>query len=125
MRTDARRAALGASLALALLCPAAAQAAFPAGNLIVNGDAEAGAAGPGNCDVSTQRPGWTVGAGTLGICRYSSANPGDYMAPTATGGERWFFFGGDLAEAWASQVVDVSVAAPEIDAGVAQADLAG
>ena len=108
-----------------------ARAAVPAGNQIVNGNAEAGT---GSSDSSTTAPvpipGWTT---TPNITEHtydpagSAAFP-DVNASAAIGGGNQFFAGGpdnstDNTVETATQVVDVSAAATEIDAGTITATL--
>ena len=103
----------------------AARAAVPSGNLIVNGNAESGT---GSSDSSTTAPvpipGWTT---TTNITEHtydpagSAAFP-DVNASAAIGGGNQFFAGGpangaDNTVETATQDVDVSTAAAEIDAG--------
>jgi hypothetical protein len=107
--------------AFALAAPSA-HAAFPAGNLVVNGDAESGAAPTGNCSDSAQRPNWTPVSGVLGSCAYGFN--GDFPpAGSVSGGGTYLFYGPSSSPVVATQTVDVSVAAAEIDAGKAQANL--
>ncbi|HWK26498.1 MAG TPA: hypothetical protein VNS09_08050 [Solirubrobacter sp.] len=107
-----------AALAATLLLAAPAGAEVPAGNLLVNGDAEAA---PGATDDSTQVPipGWTVDSTFTAV---SYATGSGFLTPENAaefGGGANFFAGGPGGEvASASQVVDVSRAAPEIDAGL-------
>ena len=115
----------------------AAEAAVPSGNLIVNGNAESGT---GSSDASTTAPvpipGWTT---TTNLTEHtydpagSAAFP-DVNASAAIGGGSQFFAGGPANGAGntvetATQNVDVSTAAAEIDAGgvtaTVSADLGG
>lgn len=110
---------------------AAARAAVPASNLLVNGNAESGT---GSSDSSTTTPvpipGWTT---TTNITEHtydpagSAAFP-DVNASAAIGGGTQFFAGGPANGAGntvetATQDVDVSTAATEIDAGTVTATL--
>src|ERR1700716_340680 len=116
---------------------AAARAAVPSGNLIVNGGAEAGT---GSSDSSTSAPvpipGW---APTTNFTEHtydpagSQAFP-DVNASASIGGGRQFFAGGPAngngnTVETATQDVDVSIAATEIDTGgvsaMLSADLGG
>jgi hypothetical protein len=97
-------------------------AAIPGGNLIVNPGAEAG---PGSTDSSTVSapPGWTVESSFTAVA-YGAPDFLTTADSAALGGGANFFAGGpDSAASAATQVVDVSVAAPEIDAGKAGATL--
>ncbi len=104
------------SLASALLLASPALGAVPGGNLVVNPGAEAAA---GAADSSTQAPlpGWTVES-TFTAVKYGSP---DFL--TAEDGARLdggtnFFAGGPGGDvSAASQTIDVSAAATEIDAG--------
>lgn len=109
----------------------AAPAAVPSGNLIVNGNAETGT---GSSDSSTTAPvpipGWAT---TPNITEhtYDPAGSGafpDVNASAAIGGGNQFFAGGpdnttDNTVETATQNVDVSAAATEIDAGTVTATL--
>src|SRR6476619_4780956 len=109
------RVTLG-TLAAALLFAAPAFGAVPGGNLVVNPGAEAA---EGAADSSTQipLPGWTVES-TFTAVKYGAPD-----FPTAEDGTRLdgganFFAGGPGGEvSAASQTVDVSAAATDIDAG--------
>ena len=95
---------------------------MPAGNLVVNPGAEAGAGSP---DASQQLPlpGWTVES-TFTAVQYGA--PGFLTAAdsTALGGGVNFFAGGPGgALGAATQVVDLAGAATEIDAGQVTATL--
>ena len=108
--------------AAALLAAAPAAAVVPAGNLLVNPGAEAG---PGAPDAVTQLPlpGWTVES-TFTAVNYGA--PGFLtLADSATlgGGTNFFAGGPGGALGAATQVVDVSGAAAEIDAGKVTATL--
>jgi hypothetical protein len=114
------------------VCAGAARAAVPAGNLIVNGDAESGT---GSADSATTAPvptpGWTT---TTNITEHTydpagSGNFPDVNASAAIGGGNQFFAGGPANGAGnsvetATQDVAVSTAATEIDAGAVTTTLA-
>ena len=133
MGSACRRLSLVAALAAGWLgvYGGPARAAVPAGNLIVNGNAESGT---GSSDSSTTAPvpipGWTT---TPNITEhtYDPAGSGafpDVNASAAIGGGNQFFAGGPGNGAGntvetATQVVDVSTAAAEIDAGTVTATL--
>jgi hypothetical protein len=115
------RLALGvAAIALALAAPAGAT--VPGGNLLVNPGAEAG---PGAPDASgiVAPPGWTVES-NFTVVQYGAP---DFLTAadgaTLGGGANFFAGGPSNAASAATQVVDVSGAAPEIDAGKVQANL--
>jgi hypothetical protein len=109
----------------------AAGATVPAGNLLVNGDAESGT---GSSDSSTTSPvptpGWTT---TTNITEHTydpagSAGFPDVNASAAIGGGGQFFAGGPANGAGntvetATQDIDVATAAAEIDAGTVTATL--
>ena len=129
------RVSLAALLAVGLLgvCGSAARAAVPAGNLIVNGNAESGA---GSSDSSTTAPApipaWTT---TTNLTEHTydpagSGNFPDVNASAAIGGGGQFFAGGPdngsagNAVETATQDVSVSTAAADIDADAVAATLA-
>jgi hypothetical protein len=108
--------------AIGLVAAASASAAVPGGNLVVNPGAEAGAGAP---DASQQLPlpGWTVES-TFTAVRYGAPDFLTAADSTALGGGANFFAGGPGgALSAATQVVDVSGAATEIDAGKVTATL--
>jgi hypothetical protein len=108
--------------AVALFAAAPAGAAVPTGNLLVNPGADAG---PGAADAVTQLPlpGWTVES-TFTAVQYGSPGSPTLADATALGGGANFFAGGPGgATSAATQVVDVSGAAAEIDAGKVAATL--
>jgi hypothetical protein len=111
-----------ATLAAALLFAAPAVASVPAGNLVVNPGAEAGA---GAADSSAQPalPGWTVES-TFTAVRYGAPDFLTVDDGARLGGGVNFFAGGPGGEvSAAAQTIDVTVAAPEIDAGKLSASL--
>jgi hypothetical protein len=109
-----------AAMALALAAPAGAT--VPSGNLVVNPGAEAGTGSPDASSIVTP-PGWTVES-NFTVVQYGAPD-----FPTATdsanlGGGANFFAGGPTNPgSAATQIVNVSGAAPEIDAGKVQANL--
>jgi hypothetical protein len=109
----------------ALLLPAApAAAAVPPGNLLANPGAEAG---PGAPDATTidPPPGWTL-VGSVTAVEYGSPESPTAADSAALGGGANFFAGGpDNAASAATQAVDVSGAAPEIDGGGVTATVSG
>jgi hypothetical protein len=113
---------LALAVVVAAVAAAPAHAAIPAGNLVVNGGAEASAGSP---DSSTILPpaGWTVSS-NLTAEQYGAPDFLTTADSAALGGGANFFAGGpDNAASAATQVIDVSGAAPEIDAGKVQATL--
>ena len=115
-----RLLAVVAGLALAAAAPAGA--AVPSGNLVVNPGAEAG---PGAADSVAQPavPGWTVES-TFTAVQYGAPSFPTVADGTALGGGVNFFAGGPGgATSAATQIVDVSGAAAEIDAGKVGATL--
>jgi hypothetical protein len=111
MRARLTLTAVGAALAIA--SPAAAE--IPSGNLLLNSGAEAaaGAVGTGIQVV----PDWNVQS-NFTVVQYDTP---DFLtnAQSLAWGGGWNFFGGgpSTAASSAAQAVDVSMAAPEIDAG--------
>jgi hypothetical protein len=108
----------------------AAQAAVPSGNLIVNGDAETGVGATDSSTVSpVPIPGWTT---TANFTEYAYQDTREFPTPSDSalirGGGQFFAGGPDAtgpnATESATQDVDVSGAAPEIDAGGVTATLA-
>ncbi len=115
------RSLLAALIAM-LLFPAAAFAEIPSGNLVQNPGAEAGA-GATDSDTVAPLPGWTVEASFTAVQYGAPAFP-TVEDGTRLGGGRNFFAGGpSSAVSSASQVIDVSRAAPEIDGGRVTASL--
>ena len=108
--------------AVSLFAAAPAGAAVPSGNLLVNPGAEAA---PGAADSVAQLPlpGWTVES-TFTAVQYGTSGFLTAADSTALGGGVNFFAGGPGgAASAATQVVDVSGAAAEIDAGKVAATL--
>lgn len=116
-----------ATLALAaLLLPAAsAAAALPPGNLLANPGAEAGPGAPDDATIDPP-PGWTA-VGDVTAVQYGAA--GGFPATgdsSALGGGANFFAGGPDGDAnAATQTVDLSGAAAEIDGGGVTATVSG
>src|SRR4051794_33563654 len=95
-----------------------AHAAIPGGNLLVNGDGEAGTAA--NTETTYLCPqSWTCGNhGTL--VRYGTTTFPSIAESARIGGGRAFFAGGptsDGGDSGIDQLVNLSAAAAEIDAG--------
>jgi hypothetical protein len=104
---------------LGALVAASPAAAFSSGNLIVNGDAEAGAASPdGNSAVDV--PGWMIENGfTIGMYGTVAGFPTAAQSATWNGGSN-FFAGGTPAsgdDTFAVQQMDLTPQAAQIDAG--------
>jgi hypothetical protein len=112
-----RRLAIGflASVMLAVV-PAAASAVVPVGNLLVDPGAEAGVGASDSSGVSVPE-GWTT-TETMTAVKYGASSFPTVEDGAAVDGGVNFFAGGPAAEASsATQTVDVSAAASEIDTG--------
>ncbi|MDM5180617.1 PEP-CTERM sorting domain-containing protein [Massilia sp. DJPM01] len=110
--------------ALACAAPASAGTAALGQNLIVNGDAEAGA---GSTDGSTVAvPGWNV-TDRLTSVQYGAG--GGFPTPSDAGpqnrGKNFFAGGVNTAASRAVQVIDLSALSGAINAGQSQFDLSG
>jgi len=130
--TTIRSAAAAALLFVALVLATSASGgsrAVPVGNLVVNGNAEDGPGATGDrLNTVVSPPGWTT-SGPFTVIAYDGgpdAN-GDFPLPdfaTKIGGGKNFFAGGNSSEdTSASQTIDLSSAAAEIDAGNVKAGL--
>jgi hypothetical protein len=117
------RIPLGAALAAAaLLAPASAGAVVPGGNLVVNPGAEGGTGSPDAGGV-VPPPGWVV-TGPFTVVQYGAPDFLTAADSARLGGGANFFAGGPTNPASAAaQTIDVSQAAPEIDAGRVTATL--
>src|SRR4051794_29732819 len=106
--------ALAVSTSALLVAALPASAAIPAGNLITNPGAEAGTTG------------WTL-TSTFEAVPYGFPGgfPDTSVSAAINGGDNFFAGGSDTALSTAAQVVDVSGAATEIDAGGVSANLSG
>ncbi|MEZ0069080.1 hypothetical protein ABIA32_005123 [Streptacidiphilus sp. MAP12-20] len=118
---------LGGLLALlgALLVTAhapAAGAATTSGNLIVNGDAEAGGFCTTDWGAATTLPGWTVESGSPNAVCYSA---GSFGLPSGGTPGQAFFAPGNQGDGAMTQTVDVSSAATAIDGGGVSYNLSG
>ena len=114
----------GLALAALLLPAAPAAAEIPAGNLLANPGAEAGPGAPDAVTIDPP-PGWT-NVGNVTAVLYGSPDSPTAADSAALGGGANFFAGGpDTAASAATQTLDVSGAAPEIDAGGVTATVAG
>lgn len=122
IRPLVRVAALAVVVALAGTQDAGA--AIPSGNLVLNPGAEDG---PGATDSSTvmEPPSWTT-SGALTAVQYGSAGGyPDFTVRDSVGGGVNFFAGGNSSGSIGDQAIDISAAAPEIDANDAYATLSG
>jgi hypothetical protein len=110
---------LATAVVTVLVAPA--HAAVPAGNLLANPGAEAGA---GAADSSTiiPPPSWTT-TGEFTAVKYETSGFPSTAVSSQIGGGTNFFAGGNVATSTGEQVVNVSVAQPEIDAGRVSAAL--
>jgi pimeloyl-ACP methyl ester carboxylesterase len=112
-----------AALAIAFASlPANAQGATPTGNLVANPSAEA-SAGTIDPNVATPPSGWTASAGLTAIRYGTEEFPPIAHAAQLRAGVNFFAGGLNVAESTATQTIDVSSAAAEIDANVAKATL--
>lgn len=121
------RALLG--LLVAAACALAANATpalatLPTGNLLQNGDAEAGTCSSDG-HTAESIPNWTTAGGLTVGCYSGLTGLPDSTVSTAIGGGNNLFYGNVNPSATATQTVDVSSAATEIDAGNIVADLSG
>ncbi|MFF7755427.1 alkaline phosphatase family protein [Streptomyces sp. NPDC007971] len=113
-----RGRSLGGLLALLgalIVCAPPGHAAGSSGNLIVNGDAEAGGYCTDDWASATTVPGWTTQAGGPDVMCHSVASfglPGDGSTPGKA-----FFGPGNFGDGSMTQTVDVSSAATAIDGG--------
>ncbi len=118
-----RRLGCSALLAIALASsPAIAQAAIPTGNLVANPGAEA-SAGTSNPSVVTPPSGWTTSAGFTAIRYGIEELPSIAHATQLRAGKNLFAGGPNVAQSTATQTIDVSSAAAQIDAKIAKATL--
>ncbi|MGK4578970.1 alkaline phosphatase family protein [Kitasatospora sp. HPMI-4] len=115
--------ALGGVVALlgALLVVTPAHAAATSGNLIVNGDAEAGYCTT-DWTAATTIPGWTVLSGSPDVVCYSA---GSFGHPASPAPGTAFFAPGNQGDGAMEQAVDVSSAAGAIDGGGVSYNLSG
>ncbi|MEZ0089110.1 alkaline phosphatase family protein [Streptacidiphilus sp. EB129] len=115
--------ALGGVVALlgALIVVTPANAATTSGNLIVNGDAEAGYCTT-DWTAATTMPGWTVLSGSPDVVCYSA---GSFAHPSTPAPGKAFFAPGNQGDGAMEQTVDVSSAASAIDGGGISYNLSG
>lgn len=115
-------AALAGVLALAVSGPA--RAAVPCGNLLGGGaGAEEGPAAANAVDVRPPGGGWVPSPGFTQVAYGAGAFPSAAVSLFGGGGTAFFAGGPDVGFSTADRDVDVSAAAPEIDAGRVRADL--
>jgi hypothetical protein len=107
---------------LALMAASPASAAIPSGNLVLNPGAEDG---PGSADATAVNapPSWLTGGSFTAVQYGASGGFPDFAVRDSVSGGVNFFAGGPSSSSVADQQIDVSVAAPEIDAGDAYATL--
>ncbi|GAA2244589.1 hypothetical protein GCM10010430_28010 [Kitasatospora cystarginea] len=109
--------------ALVVAAPVPAHAAGSSGNLIVNGDAEAGGYCTNDWSAATTVPGWTVQAGGVNVMCYTAGSFGQPNDGNTPG--KAFFGPGNFGDGSMAQTVDVSSAATAIDGGGVHYNLAG
>jgi hypothetical protein len=109
--------------ALIVAAPATAQAAGSSGNLIVNGNAEAGGFCTDDWGAATTVPGWTVEAGGIDAMCHTAASAGLPKDGNTPG--KAFFGPGNFGDGAMTQTVDVSSAATAIDGGGVGYNLSG
>ncbi|GAA1934127.1 alkaline phosphatase family protein [Kitasatospora viridis] len=108
-------AALPMLAALVVAVPGTAQAAVSSGNLIVNGNAEAGGSCSNDWAAATTVPGWTVQAGGIDVMCSTVGSFGQPSDGNTLG--KAFFGPGNFGDGSMAQTVDVSSAAAAIDGG--------
>jgi mRNA-degrading endonuclease toxin of MazEF toxin-antitoxin module len=107
---------------VAVAVPGSASAVIPAGNLVLNPGAEAGAGGNGD-PIIRPIPNWTP-TGNFTVINYGTAGAPTTADSTAIGGGSHLFYGGPSNSlSTASQSIDVSGASTEINAGGVRANL--
>lgn len=120
-----RLALAAASTAALALFATPAQAVLPSGNIVRNGDAEEGQ-GATNATDAPPVPGWDTFPNYTAVVYGTGAFPSLAESASVSGG-RNFFAGGPESgfgdASYATQLIDLSGAAPEIDAGNVQATL--
>ncbi|WP_438296148.1 alkaline phosphatase family protein [Streptomyces sp. HUAS TT7] len=112
-----------ALLGLLIFSPPPAHAAGSSGNLIVNGDAEAGGYCTDDWAAATTVPDWTAQAGGVNVMCHTAGSfglPSDGNAPGKA-----FFGPGNFGDGSMSQTVDVSSAAAAVDGGGVSYNLSG
>ncbi len=126
-RSICRSAALAAVLAVGLLAPGTqAQAAFPPGNLILNGDGEVGVAAGDEVFTRCAQEWNCFAPANPTLVRYGTTIFPSRAESARIGGGKNFFAGGpDIATASATVSAELAAAAVEIDAGTAAATLSG
>lgn len=96
-------------------------AATTSGNLIVNGNAEAGYC-TNDWHAATTMPGWTITGNSPDVICYTS---GTFTHPASPAPGTAFFAPGDQGDAKMTQTADVTSAATAIDTGTVTTTLAG
>jgi T5SS/PEP-CTERM-associated repeat protein/autotransporter-associated beta strand protein len=118
--TDPGALALGKAFYRVSLLPA------PGVNLLVNGNAEAGAFSATGAPIAV--PGWTTSS-AFTVINYKPAGDTSGFPKTTDAGPpdraNQFFAGGNAATSTATQTIDVSANAADIDTGSAVVDLSG
>jgi len=115
---------LAVGLAAALLSAEAGWAQPAGGNLIVNGDAEAGAGAASNSEVVAP-PGWTVTGQFTAVQYGASGGFPDKSSPGPADRGANFFAGGNAPLSTASQTVSLADERAEVAAGKASFHLDG
>lgn len=105
-----------------------AAAALPQGNLIINGNSEVGSSSKTAYDV-VSTPGWTE-TSNFNVVRYNTrSSAGDFPSSTDPGpsdrGKNFFAGGPSNSNSSATQLIDVSAYAGDIDSGNVRFNLAG
>src|SRR5690242_17214782 len=111
-----RACAVAIACVTVLATASVAQAVVPQGNLVLNPGAEAG---PGATNVTDKPapPNWTITSNMTAV-RYGAVDfPTEEDGSRAAGDNNFFAGGPSTASSSATQNVDVSAAAAEIDAG--------
>ena len=111
------------ALLAALAAAAPAGAVIPAGNLIDNPGAELGARASNDTEVSPPDSPWTTRSNFTQVAYGSTGFPSLQVSAAFGGGEAFFAGGPANASSRAVQRIDVTGAAPEIDAGELTATL--
>lgn len=124
---DGKRIASVLCLTAAALASAVAALAAPDApkNLIVNGNAEQGAASPNGYDVVADIPGWTRKGGFTVVAYGAADFPGVQTASALAGGAKFFAGGPGNAGSGVTQDIDVNSKKSLIDSGKAKATLSG
>jgi Ca2+-binding RTX toxin-like protein len=108
--------------AFVLMAATPAGAAVPAGNLLVNPGAEAAPGAPDSAVVAPP-PGWITSSVFTAVQYGAFGFPTAALSTTIGGGANFFAGGPGDAVSLGEQKIDVSAAAPEIDAGKVSVEL--